>query len=375
MNIVLDIGTSGIKVLCFDEKDEVVYRAYESLPKREEGTIVEQDPEEMFNLSRDLVSKAITELGEQNEFVLGITTQRETVVAFHKQTGRSLHSAISWQDERTHKEAEEYAQKYGKLVREKTGLPILPYFSATKMSWLLEQDVVKDVYESGDLYLGTLDAWIICKFTGNFYTDVTNASRTLLYNIHEDTWDEELCEIFSVPIDVLPKVLPSKNDFGTVDINGVSMTVGALAGDQQSSLFAAGEEKGVTKITFGSGVFIMQVIDETSLDIQDFFVTRTCSNKNKLCIEQKVMRLAEYVTPLLEKSKSEELVRLLDDVVEKVTPLVETLPVQPGEIIVDGGVTQSDYLLKKLEEHISIPIKKQVTYDGTALGIHRLLFE
>lgn len=375
MNIVLDIGTSGIKAILFDTDHNIVHREYTPLSKKEEGVMVEQDPKEILDISLKMIRAVIKSAPSNADFVLGITTQRETVVAWDKETGAPLYNAISWQDERTRVQAQTIQESHGSFVRDRTGLSVLPYFSATKMHHLLDKDLIKESFAEDTLMMGTLDAWVVWNMTGNFYTDVTNASRTLLYDIYKNKWSKELSDIFSVPTKILPDVLPSKSDFGSVDIDGVSIPLKVVSGDQQSSLYAADDFRGGTKITFGSGVFIMQVIDKNDIGSveNDYFITRTCGEEYLYCIEKKVRRLAEYVTPLLERDNLEELHRLIDTVVSEIVPFVEELPIKPDRIMVDGGVTKSDYLVAQLKQKIPSSIVKQKYTDGTALGVSMLL--
>ena len=193
---------------------------------------------------------------------IGITNQRETAVVWDKETGEPIHKAIVWLDKRTIdicKGLEE--QGLEKYIRKNTGLVIDSYFSATKLRWILDHvEGAQDKAEAGQLMFGTIDSWLIYKFTNGkkHVTDHTNASRTLIYNIKTLEWDKMLLKALNIPISLLPKVQSSSSDFGSIDYKGIQIPIYGVAGDQQASLFGQGGfEAGVAKSTYGTGCFIL----------------------------------------------------------------------------------------------------------------------
>ncbi|MHB8680918.1 MAG: glycerol kinase GlpK [Acidimicrobiales bacterium] len=271
--IAVDAGTTGVRALAIDESGAVADVAYRELTQHfPQPGWVEHDAAEIW----DHVAATATEVAERRRAAgstvaaLGITNQRETVVAWDRRTGRPRHRALVWQDRRTADVCDRLRAE-GKLplVRQKTGLVLDPYFSATKMHWLLERGGV-DVDD--DLVLGTVDAWVAWNLTGGpdggvLATDATNASRTLLYDITERSWSPELCDLFGVPRQALPEVVPSCGRLGTVGkglaaLKGVP--VSAMAGDQQSALFGqACFTPGMAKVTYGTGSFVLLNVGPT----------------------------------------------------------------------------------------------------------------
>ncbi len=222
---------------------------------------VEHDATEIWEAAKETLNEVIEAVGRNNVGAIGITNQRETVVAWDRTTGAPHRRAIVWQDRRTAERCEELqAQGALDLVRERTGLVLDPYFSSTKIEWLLRHGGVK-IAES--LALGTIDAWILWNLTGGavYATDPTNASRTMLYDIRRREWDQELCDLFGVPLDHLPEVKPSSGRFGeTSDRCGVpaGLPVSGIAGDQQAALFGqACFQPGMAKNTYGTGSFVL----------------------------------------------------------------------------------------------------------------------
>jgi glycerol kinase len=236
--LAIDQGTTGTTCLLVDEDLNVHDRGYAELPQRfPEPGWVEHDPEEIWQS----VQRAMH--GLDGYEAIAITNQRETTLLWDRATGRPVQDAIVWQDRRT---AARCAELDAELIRARTGLVPDPYFSATKLEWLLAR-------HSGDLAFGTVDAWLVWKLTGGevHATDETNASRTMLVDLETLDWDEELLELFGVPREVLPEIRPSGADFG----GGVR----GIAGDQQAALFAAG---GAAKATYGTGSFVLVETEE-----------------------------------------------------------------------------------------------------------------
>jgi len=227
---------------------------------------VEHDPEDLVSTSIECCRQIIDEKGiDTSEIIgIGITNQRETTIVWDKLTGKAIYNAIVWQDRRT----SEYCQQLKDdglepVLVEKTGLLADPYFSATKVKWVLDNvDGARQRAERGELLFGTVDCFILWHLTGGkeHKTDASNASRTLLFNIHEQCWDEELLKLFDIPAAMLPRVMDSADDFGVTEssIFGSSIPVMAIAGDQQAALFGqACFESGMAKSTYGTGCFLM----------------------------------------------------------------------------------------------------------------------
>lgn len=379
--LVLDIGTSGIKALVFDYKMQVIAREYKEIeifyPK--EG-FVEQSPKELVDTSIEVLQKVVEHKDVDIDAIygMGITNQRETVIVWDAKTKKEVYPAIVWQDSRTEKQCEELKEVYEESVRKTTGLPIIPYFSATKISWILNNvPRLKKRMERNRIICGTVDTWVLSKITSGKYahsTDYTNACRTLLFNIKTLHWDDKLCKIFKVPQLMLPTVGPTQKDYGTLNkkICGKKIPIYVLCGDQQSSMYSVGIDKGSTKVTYGTGAFVWQSIGEEFHLYDDFFTTLIPNGKKAYYgIEAKVSDCGKRVEKVLDDE--EKLHKVLDEIVSEVDSYIQKLPIKPEFIIADGGVTRNDYLLKKQAEISGIPVKRQETFDGTALGVAMLL--
>ncbi len=227
---------------------------------------VEHDADEIWHAVRATFDEVLRQVGVDNVAAIGITNQRETVVAWSRSTGRPITRAIVWQDRRTASRCDELAA-VGVLpmVRESTGLVLDPYFSATKMEWLIRTGAVE---ANDDLALGTIDSWLLWNLTAGrvHATDTSNASRTMLLDLRTRTWSEELCDLFGVPLASLPRVAPSSGRFGTVDsASGLpaGIPISGIAGDQQAALFGqACFEPGMAKNTFGTGSFVLMNVGD-----------------------------------------------------------------------------------------------------------------
>jgi glycerol kinase len=228
--------------------------------------LVEHDPDEIWTTTLGAIRGALADAGvETRELAgIGITNQRETVVAWDRGTGKPVHHAIVWQDRRTAAICEELrAAGHETLIQERTGLTIDPYFSGTKLTWLFrEYPAIRRRAEAGEVAVGTVDSWLAWRLTGGrrHVTDYSNASRTMLFNIRAARWDDELCELMGVPPVALPAVEPSRTAFGTTDegVFGAGVPIFAIAGDQQSALYGqACTATGLAKNTYGTGCFLL----------------------------------------------------------------------------------------------------------------------
>jgi glycerol kinase len=265
--VAVDQGTTGSTVLVFDRRGRVVGRAYSEFTQHyPRPGWVEHDPEEIWQVTQRVLRQACRRAGVRGRDIaaLGITNQRETTVLWDRRTGRAVHRAIVWQDRRTAPMcAELRARGVEELVRRKTGLVLDPYFSGTKLRWLLEHvPRAAERAARGELCFGTIDTWLLWRLTGGAVhaTDPTNASRTLLYDIHARAWDTELCDLLGVPAAVLPVVRPSSGEFGmtAAAVLGAPVPIAGVAGDQQAALFGQGcVEAGMAKNTYGTGCFLL----------------------------------------------------------------------------------------------------------------------
>jgi len=263
----LDQGTTGTTVLVLDRRGRVVGRAYREVSQHfPRPGWVEHDPEEIWTGTLAALRGACRQAGitARELAAIGITNQRETTVLWDRRSGRPVHRAIVWQDRRTVLHCEELrAAGHLELVRRTTGLVLDPYFSATKLAWLLRHvKRARERAERGGLCFGTIDTWLLWKLTGGAVhaTDPTNASRTLLWDIHARRWDPALCGVFEIPEALLPDVHPSGSLFGTAapEVLGHPVPIAGIAGDQQAALFGQGcVQAGMAKNTYGTGCFLL----------------------------------------------------------------------------------------------------------------------
>ena len=270
--LALDQGTTSSRALIVDEKGSIVsvaqkeFKQYFPTPGW-----VEHDPNEIWSTQVGVATEAIAKegLSFDNIAAIGITNQRETIVVWDKNTGKPIYNAIVWQDKRTSEFCDEL-KKMGKsdLIREKTGLVIDSYFSATKIKWILDHVAgAREKAMSGELLLGTIDSWLIWNFTKGeqHVTDVTNASRTMIFNIHTMDWDEELLDLFTIPKIMLPTVKQSSEVYGhtKTGLFDVNIPISGIAGDQQAALFGQMcTKKGMVKNTYGTGCFMLMNIGD-----------------------------------------------------------------------------------------------------------------
>jgi glycerol kinase len=263
----IDQGTTSSRAIVFTEKGKPLGVAQQEFEQffPNDGW-VEHDPEHIWESTAAVCKQAIDNAGITAKEVsaIGITNQRETTVVWDKNTGEPVYKAIVWQDRRTAAFCQELKdQNKEALVQEKTGLLLDPYFSATKIAWILKEvPGAREKAEKGDLRFGTIDTFLIWRLTGGkqHLTDATNASRTMLFNIHTQSWDKELLSLFSIPESMLPEVKDCSDDFGVSDasILGAEIPISGVAGDQQAALFGqACFAKGMAKSTYGTGCFMI----------------------------------------------------------------------------------------------------------------------
>jgi glycerol kinase len=257
--LAIDQGTTGSTCIVFDEQGRIAGRAYSEFQQHfPRPGWVEHDADEIWEVTRRVAGEAIDDAGVEGSSLagIGITNQRETVVAWDRSTGEPLHHALVWQDRRTAQRCDALREEgREQLFRERTGLVLDPYFSGTKIEWLIRDGGVDPARAA----FGTIDSWLLHKLTGEHVTDYSNASRTLLFDIHALEWSDELCEVLSVPRDSLPEPVPSSRVYGETSEFGGSVPVAGVAGDQQAALYGqACHGVGHGKNTYGTGSFLLQ---------------------------------------------------------------------------------------------------------------------
>ncbi|MFC7042303.1 glycerol kinase GlpK [Halonotius sp. GCM10025705] len=339
----IDQGTTGTRFMVFDHDGNVVSQAYEKHEQiYPEPGWVEHDPMEIWENTKLVINEALDKEGldaEQLESI-GITNQRETTIIWDAETGKPVHNALVWQDRRTTDRVEEI-QEAGKVeeIREKTGLECDAYFSATKAEWILDNadpiklqrsrpEDVRDRAEDGELMMGTPDTWVIYNLTGNHITDVSNASRTMLYDINELEWDDELLDEFNVPREILPEVRPSSDDetYGSTDADGflgAEVPVAGALGDQQAALFGQTcFDAGDAKNTYGTGSFMLMNTGNEAVSSDHGLLTTIGFQKSggdvqyalegSIFITGAAIEWLEDMTLIEDAAESEELARSVD---------------------------------------------------------------
>jgi glycerol kinase len=278
--LAIDQGTTSSRSIVFDRGSSIIsvgQKEYTQIYPR--SGWVEHDPFEIWRTQRDTAIEALSAAGlTSNDIVaVGITNQRETTIIWNRVTGQPIYNAIVWQDRRTSELCNRVRVEYGDLIRQKTGLEVDAYFSASKINWLLENvDGARELAERGELAFGTVDTWLVWLMTNGkmHITDVSNASRTMLFNISTLEWDNDLLDIFGIPRAIMPEVRASSEVYGEIENPAelAGVRIAGIAGDQQAALF--GQlcfEPGLTKNTYGTGCFMLQNIG-----------TRPVESKNRL---------------------------------------------------------------------------------------------
>lgn len=279
--LALDQGTTSSRAIIFDKDQKIVAMAQKEFTQiyPKEGW-VEHDAVEIYSSQYGVMIEAIVKSGINPQEIagIGITNQRETTVLWEKDTGRPVYNAIVWQCRRTADICDDLvARGLDKYIKESTGLVVDAYFSGTKIKWILDNvEGVREKAEKGEILFGTVDSWLVYKLTGGkvHVTDYTNASRTMLFNIHTLEWDKKLLEELDIPQSILPQVLPSSHIYGYADIMGVQVPISGIAGDQQAALFGQRcFEKGDAKNTYGTGCFLLMNTGTTPYESNSGLVT------------------------------------------------------------------------------------------------------
>ena len=274
--LALDEGTTSARAILFDRQSSIVAMAQHEIPQRyPKAGWVEQDPMDIYANQYAALTECIAKSGISPEEIaaVGITNQRETVIVWDKTTGAPVYPAIVWQCRRTAELCEELETAgYGEYIRKTTGLRIDPYFSGTKIKWILDHvEGAREREAAGELLAGTVDTWLIWKLTEGrvFVTDRTNASRTMLCDIHTGEWDQTLLDLLEIPRAMLPEIRSSSEEYGTFECMGAELTIAGIAGDQQSALFGQTcFEAGEAKNTYGTGCFLLAHTGEQAVESQ-----------------------------------------------------------------------------------------------------------
>lgn len=307
--LAIDQGTTSTRALLYDKNGDIIEKAQKEFTQYyPKPGWVEHDPEEIWNSTLGVINNVVKQSGIKPFEIdsIGITNQRETTVVWDKNTGEPLCNAIVWQCRRTADICKDLKEEgYEELFREKTGLLLDPYFSGTKIKWILDNvEGARQMAEENKIVFGTIDTYLIWKLTDGkvHVTDYSNASRTLLYNIHDLEWDQELLDIMEVPSYILPDVKSSSEIYGYTDKNvffGQHIPIAGIAGDQQAATFAQGcYEEGMTKITFGTGAFLLMNTGEKPVYSENGLLTTIawgCDGKITYALEGSIFNAGSAI--------------------------------------------------------------------------------
>ncbi len=289
----LDEGTTSARAILFDKNANIVSMAQNEIAQIYPNPgWVEQDPMDIYASQYASLTECVAKSGIDPKEIaaVGITNQRETVIAWNKHTGRPIGNAIVWQCRRTADICRELeAAGHADYIRQTTGLRIDPYFSGTKIKWILDHvEGARELADKGDLMVGTVDTWLIWKLTEGrvFVTDRTNASRTMLCNIHTGEWDDKMLSILDIPKAILPTVKSSSEIYGSMECMGEIVPIAGIAGDQQAALFGqCCFEPGEAKNTYGTGCFLLANIGRTAIESQNGLLTTVIAGEQGRPIE------------------------------------------------------------------------------------------
>ena len=386
--MALDQGTTSSRAIIFDQKGEMVSVAQrpfnQYFPK---PGWVEHDGKEIWASQVAVLTEALAKvrLDAADIQAIGVTNQRETTLVWDRATGEPLYNAIVWQDRRTSRYCDEIREEWQAKIQEKTGLVLDAYFSATKAKWILDNvEGARARAERGELCFGTVDTWLIWNFTrGKVHvTDPSNASRTMLYNIHTLDWDEELLKLFGVPRAMLPQVKSSSEVYGETSTRFTETTIpiAGIAGDQQAALFGQlCTEKGMLKNTYGTGCFLLMNTG-TSADINN--LAHTVEDNGGVYF---VPALTGLGAPYWDQYARGALLGItrgttdghiaratLEGIAFQVYDIVKAMEADAGQatsqLRVDGGASKSDYLMQTQSDLFAFDIVRPRTIETTALG-------
>ena len=423
MILAVDQGTTGTTCLVVDDELRPVGRGYREISQHfPEPGWVEQDPEEIWTSVLATAEEALADAGVRAAELaaMGITNQRETTVVWERRSGRPVHPAIVWQDRRT---ASRCAELPADLVRERTGLLPDPYFSSTKLEWIL----ARSGRPQAELAFGTIDSWLAWKLTGgdSHVTDVTNASRTMLLDLATGRWDDELLELFSVDRVVLPSVRPSSAVVGAASLLGARVPLAGIAGDQQAALFGQGcFTAGEAKATYGTGTFVLvhtgadpgaageglvrtaaavapgappQFALEGSILVggaalqwlRDGLGLITGASESERLAEEAGSTGGVFFVPALTglgaphwdprarglicgltrgTTRAQVVRAALEAIAHQVADVLDVLPLPAGVLRADGGATANRFLMQLQADLLGIPVEVAADAETTALG-------
>jgi glycerol kinase len=435
--LAIDQGTTSTRAILFDRDGTPQATVQKELPQiyPADGW-VEHDPEEIWRATVEVVRGALEKahIGARDVAAIGITNQRETTVVWDRATGKPLHNAIVWQDRRTAAFCKELVEAgHGPAVQRKTGLIIDPYFSGSKIRWILEHATgARAAADAGRLAFGTIDSFLLWRLTGGkaHATDATNASRTMLFNIHDRNWDEDLLRLLEVPAVMLPRVRDSAAEFGVTDAGlfGAPIPIMGIAGDQQAALIGqAGFSPGMIKSTYGTGCFVVLNTGDTAAVSRNRLLTTLAyqlegkptyategsifvagaavqwlrdglkliaaagdsaklaaslqSNNGVYLVPAFTGLGAPYWDPaargaifgLTRDTGIAEIVRSALEAVcyqtrDLMAAMAEDGAVEPSALRVDGGMARNDWVMQFLADILNLPVERPVVTETTALG-------
>lgn len=432
----IDQGTTSSRAIIFDENAQLVTQAQQEFEQifPSDGW-VEHRPGDLLETVISTCKAAIqqADIDASQIASIGITNQRETTVVWDRHTGEPVYNAIVWQDRRTHQYCADLVEKgHSESVTERTGLLIDAYFSATKVNWILDNvEGARARAEAGDLLFGTVDCYLLWHFSKgkNHCTDATNASRTMLFNIHQQAWDNDLLALFDIPASMLPKVLDCAADFGVLDASflGAAIPVGGIAGDQQAALIGqACFEAGMAKSTYGTGCFLIINTGDIAVKSQHKLLTTVgyrLNGKVNYALEGsifiagaaiqwlrdgiKIIQDARQVEALAREANSDSQVVMVPaftglgaphwdpnargailgltrdtgiaDIVaaalkavcyqtKDLITAIEDEKIPLGKLRVDGGMAKNDWMLQFLSDLIDVEVQRPSLVETTALG-------
>lgn len=325
----LDEGTTSARTLIYDTKtNEIINITNEKFTQYfPKAGWVEHDANEIWKVMTKTLNKAIKDSGISTEDIigLGITNQRESVVAWNKDTGESICPSIVWQCRRTEPYCEKIPKRMRKYIKKTTGLIVDPYFSATKIKWILENNkTAQKLLSEHKLCVGTIDSYLMYRLTKGekFVTDTSNASRTMLFNINTLQWDEKLLKFFNIPAEILPTVISNGKQLGTAHTKYGDIAIGSILGDQQSSLFGQGcFSKGLAKATYGTGCFILSNTGENPIFTDKMLstVAWTINGKTSYALEGSIFNAGTVVNWLIDNLQVLESNKQSSDICSKLT--------------------------------------------------------
>jgi len=434
--LTIDEGTTSTRTIIYDHQARVVAAAQQEFSQHyPQPGWVEHDPEEIWNAVSTVTAEAMQKAGANAADItgVGITNQRETTLIWDRESGRCIYNAIVWQDRRTAAACDALrADGAEEMVTQKSGLRLDPYFSATKIAWILENVAgVRKLAENGELAFGTIDSFILWRLTGGkvHATDASNASRTLLFNIHSQQWDDELLTLFGIPANMLPEVHDCAHEFGIADCDALDghVPVLGIAGDQQAALIGqAGFARGTVKSTYGTGCFVLANTGDEALQSKNQLLTTVASRldgkvsyglEGSVFVAGSAMQWLRDELRLIDSASESEAIAeqtgVVDDVYvvpaftglgapywdpyargailgltrgsgreQIVTATLQAIAYQtrdlidamvddgiaPAVIRVDGGMVHNDWFLQFLTDILDTPVERPVDVESTALG-------